>query len=191
MKKILIIVITTLFIVSCKQNKIETRENPHLKNFISKSVIPEQEINDLKYETYSNSQYNFCVDYPSQILIPQGESDSHDGQLFLSKNKENELRVFRNFIDIGEESEIDLKIQYEKVIKIKPENITYKKLGKYFFVISGYTDKGQIYYQKTYLFERDLFTCALTYNKSEKILYNKIAEYVFESFKMPNELSKI
>lgn len=185
MKNFICSILIILFIISCKQNKIENTENIKEKNTILKSVKKSQDINDLKYKKYYNSFYSFEIDYPSEILIPQGESDSHDGQTFLSKNNENELLVFRSFIDIGEESEIDLKFQYKKSIKVNSENISYKKLEKDFFVISGFTVKGQIYYQKTYLFERDLFTFILTYNKSERILYNKIAEHIFESFKIP------
>jgi hypothetical protein len=139
----------------------------------------------IQYKTYCNSLYPFCADYPSTILIPQGESDSRDGQIFISKNEQNELRVYRTFIDNGDESYIDLKVQYGKEIKRNLKSITYKKLSKDFFVVSGYNAKGQIYYQKTYLFEKDLYTCILTYNVSEKELYNKIAEHIFKSFKMP------
>jgi hypothetical protein len=185
MKKLFLLTIAILFFISCKENKTETTKIIQVKDSISKLVIQKQRSNDLKYENYHNSTYGFEIDYPSEILFPQGESDSHDGQIFSSKNNENELRVYRSFIDVGEDSEIDLKVQFNKAIKVKPESITYKKLGKDFFVISGFTDKGQIYYQKTYLFERDLFTCLLTYNKIEKILYNKISEHIFESFKMP------
>ncbi len=128
--------------------------------------------------------YPFCADYPSTILIPQGESDSRDGQIFMSKNEQNELRVYREFIDFGnDDNELTLKYQFNKQIKARKNKITYKKLNQDFFVISGYNTKGQIFYQKTYLFEKDLFTCILTYNKNEKKLYNKIAEHVFKSFK--------
>lgn len=140
--------------------------------------------NNIKYKTYCNSLYPFCADYPSTILIPQGESDSRDGQIFMSKNEQNELRVYREFIDFGnDDNELTLKYQFNKQIKARKNKITYKKLNQDFFVISGYNAKGQIFYKKTYLFEKDLYTCILTYNVSEKELYNKIAEHVFKSFK--------
>ncbi len=139
---------------------------------------------NIKYKTYCNLSYKFCTDYPDGILIPQGEPDSQDGQAFLSKNKKNELLVFRQFIDFGnDDNELTLKYQFDKQIKKSKNKITYKKLSQNFFVISGYNTTGQIFYQKTYLFDKDLFTCILTYNATEKELYNTIAEHVFKSFK--------
>ncbi len=105
-------------------------------------------------------------------------------KFFYQKNKENEIWVFRQFIDFGNDvDELTLKYQFNKQIKASKNKITHKKLNQDFFVISGYNAKGQIFFQKTYLFEKDLFTCILTYNKTEKKLYNKIAEHVFKSFK--------
>ncbi len=37
------------------------------------------------YETYYNHRYDYSIDYPKDVLFPQGESDNGDGQKFLSK----------------------------------------------------------------------------------------------------------
>lgn len=45
------------------------------------------------YATYHNERYGYSVDYPNS-LIPQGESDSGDGQKFISNDGQTTLTVY-------------------------------------------------------------------------------------------------
>ena len=145
------------------------------------------QIADMGYETYCNSKFGFCVDYPSKILIPQGESGSGDGQVFASKDNENTLTAYRDFRDnMDPDVAFDISTTYAHDTdtthaRVK-KTVTYKRLGKTFYVISGYQN-GKIYYQKTILSDGQLFTCIMVYKASEKQLYNKLSEHVFKSFK--------
>jgi hypothetical protein len=143
---------------------------------------------EIKYETYCNSRFGFCIDYPMGILYPQGESDNRDGQVFKSKDAENILWVYRDFRDnINPETPYTIETAYkEDSWGNNPDEpkrvITYKKLGKNFFVISGYND-GKIFYQKTIMRNEEIITSIIVYKEIDKEIYNKIAERIFKSFK--------
>ncbi len=145
---------------------------------------------EIKYKNYLNQKFGFSVDYPYEILTPEGESDSKDGQVFRSKKTPaNTLTVYRDYIDlIDPEIVFTLEVAYKKHVntfskKGNGRNITYKKLDKGFFVLSGYKDNGDIYYQKTIMVDGNLCTCLLEYKEVDKALFNKISVAVFKSFK--------
>ena len=86
------------------------------------------------------------------------------------------------------ETPFTLKIGFEKEVsacnkKNSTRKLAYKKLGKDFYVLSGYKQNGNIFYQKSILVEGALCTCILEYKKADKDLFNKISERVFVSFK--------
>jgi hypothetical protein len=142
---------------------------------------------EIRYDSYCNEQYGFCIDYPVEILLPQGESDSGDGQAFKSKDGENTLLVYRDLRDNSDpDGNFTIQQAFQEDIKIYPERsnreVTYKKEGENFYVVSGYNN-GKIFYQKTILSDGKLVTCLLEYSESEKERYNKIAEYIFSTFK--------
>jgi len=143
---------------------------------------------EITYKTYCNNRFGFCIDYPSDKLYPQGESGSGDGQIFTSKDAENTLWVYRDFRD---NEDPDANFNLESAFNTdsqgnNPENpkrvITYKKLGKTFYVVSGY-DSGKIFYQKTILTEQGLATALFEYSEKEKDVYDKVSEKIFKSFK--------
>ncbi|MEI9947196.1 MAG: hypothetical protein WDN26_23645 [Chitinophagaceae bacterium] len=50
-------------------------------------------INDLKFDTYCNARFGYCIDYPG-ILFPQPESENGDGRVFKDKQGNEALIVF-------------------------------------------------------------------------------------------------
>jgi len=141
-----------------------------------------------QYETYCNSKYGYCVDYPSKILLPQGESGSGDGQVFESKDKENSLTIYRDLRDnMDPDVKFDIVTAYKEDIDVSEsrakKTVTYKKLGKTFYIVSGYEGK-KIYYQKTFLSEdSQLVTCRLVYLESDKQLYNTLLDHIMKSLR--------
>lgn len=136
------------------------------------------------YDQYCNVRFGYCLDYPN-FLNPQPESSNGDGRIFINEKGEEVLRVFGRFNLDAEGETISLERQYNSDIRdnLKKKNtITYKKLGKTFFVISGY-QKGKIFYQKTIL-KNDAFAFAIIqYPKDEKEIYDKVSTEIFKSFK--------
>jgi len=141
-----------------------------------------------QYKTYCNSKYGYCVDYPSSILLPQGESGSGDGQVFESKNKENSLTIYRDLRDnMDPDVKFDIATAYKEDVDVSesrnPKTVTYKKLGKTFYVVSGYEGK-KIYYQKTFLSEDgQLVTCRLVYLERDQQLYNTLLDHIMKSLR--------
>jgi hypothetical protein len=131
-----------------------------------------------KYSTYTNDRYGFSISYPSNVLIGQGESDSGDGQQFLSKDKKVEVFVFASFV--VEEAYNKMKRLYLDDSKNNstqhPQRVvTYKVLKNNMFVISGYEDK-KIFYQKTTRNCNDSFlvTFMIFYDKEQKNIFDPI-----------------
>ncbi len=147
--------------------------------------LPHEEVG-IQYKTYNNDTYNFSIDYPLGILIPQGESGSGDGQVFKSKDEKCTLWVYRDFRDNMSETSYNLKSAYQDDIRKDNPNhpkreITYSRASKDFYVISG-TEGNKIFYQKTIMKNNQLVTFLLEHKKSEKEEYQLITEHISRSF---------
>ena len=55
------------------------------------------------YGSYSNGRFGYSIDYPKDLLIPQGESDNEDGQEFTSKDGKAVLLVWGHLNVLGED----------------------------------------------------------------------------------------
>ncbi|MEK6783353.1 MAG: hypothetical protein AABY93_16750 [Bacteroidota bacterium] len=152
-------------------------------------VITKLGSEEINFETYCNQKFGFCLDYPSEILYPQGESDNGDGQVFKSKDADNTMWVYRdvrNYVN----SEIHYTIEdvYNEDSRgnnpDKPQRvITFQKLGEDYFVVSGY-NAGNIFYQKTILTNGEFITCLLEYKERDNEVYTRISYRIFVSFQM-------
>ena len=60
--------------------------------------------------------------------------------------------------------------------------ITYQKLGKDFYVISG-LKKGKVFYQKTIIKDEAFAYAILEYDESDKMTFFKVSSRIFKSFK--------
>ncbi len=129
----------------------------------------------LTYDTYCNSRFDYCVEYPT-ILTPQPEADNGDGRIFISKNKKVTLFAWgSNSLDE------DLASQLENTVRDK--KVVYKAVKKDWFIISGYNKDGNIFYQKTILSDGIFKTILLEYPIAEKPTYDKVCEKLAKSFK--------
>jgi hypothetical protein len=141
---------------------------------------------DFTFATYCNARFRYCVDYPKELLFPQRESENGDGRIFNDKNGQEVLRVFGRNNSDPDFGNISLKKQFSDDVKDANRNkdtkITYQKLGKSFFVISG-TRNSKVFYQKTIVKEDAFAYAILQYDQSEKQIYDKLSERIFESFK--------
>ncbi|MES2627594.1 MAG: hypothetical protein V4616_01375 [Bacteroidota bacterium] len=141
------------------------------------------------YASYCNSTYNFCVDYPEGLLYPQPESDNGDGRSFKDKNGNKVLIVYRTVpmdetgetLTLDQQFEIDLRGMNNPAGN-EGRTITYNRLGKNFYVISGF-NQGKIFYQKTVLIKAGLAYAYMEYPEAEKEVYGPVAKKIFTSFK--------
>lgn len=136
------------------------------------------------FNTYLNERFGFCIDYPFMFVALE-ESGSGDGRKFRAGNAM--LVVYRDFItDDDFIWERNMKKAYTKALaEYEADNIqvAYKVVKKDFFVISGY-DGESVFYRKTISPEPGVYaTAVITYDRSEKILYDPLVERIFSSFK--------
>lgn len=152
--------------------------------FSQKDIID----NNIKYRTYCNGRFGFCVDYPADFTVQQAPQNG-DGRVFKSKNAELIASASWAFL-LGE----DIKEAFENSKEWK-HSITYEKQKDNWFILSGYNENGKIYYTKTVFVKKkdpavdngeedDVeINVTLEYNPSEKSFYEKMIPHIFNSIK--------
>ena len=98
------------------------------------------------FETYTNVRFAYAVDYPADLLIPQGEPDNNDGQRFISRSGDVELVVVGSFnaLDKSLRDRFAEELQRDPRTD-RPRTVTYKVLKKDWFVVSGTEGKNTFY----------------------------------------------
>jgi len=136
-----------------------------------------------KFKTYHNGKFAYSIDYPANFK-PQGESDSGDGQRFISPDGRAKLTVYAGY-NVFEET---MKQLYKEAIKYaKLNKVTYSVVKPNFFVVSGFKLNNdchctQIFYQRTV--ERDglIITFMMEYDEKLKSTYDPIVVTIGKSF---------
>jgi hypothetical protein len=187
MKSLLPIV---LVLVACNQVPKAEEPKPTFKDStsIQYASLKRDKGEKVNYGVYCNGRFGYCIDYPKGILFPQPESQNGDGRVFKDKAGEEVLSVFGRIPDGDDGNPISLEQQYDIDIHggEEPEGskftLTYQKLSKSFFVISGYAN-GKIFYQKTILKDGNFAYAILKYDESQKSRFDDFSEKLFRSFK--------
>ena len=176
-------------LISCNNSESvkQDREQKDSLSRLSIDTVPGQAAEkDLKLESYCNHKFYYCIDYPVELLYPEGEAENGDGQAFKSADGSTLLLVYRDFRDnMYPENTFTIETAFKEDLKSHskpPKTISYKTCTNDFFVISGHNN-GKIFYQKTILADGQLVTSILEYNDNEKEIYNAVAERIFKSFK--------
>ncbi len=135
---------------------------------------------DVRYETYHNLRFDFAVDYPADLLVPQGESDNQDGQKFLSEDGQKEMLVYTTFnFDANDSSVIPVDKAYQEDLQDK--NVTKKELEDNYYLIE-WKENGKKF-QKYALQEYDTyFVIQFEYPEKEEKTMKPIMKHVIESF---------
>ena len=142
-------------------------------------------VTDTGYATYQNNRFGYSINYPQNSFIPQPESDYGDGCIFLNDMQQEVLRVFGRYNTPEDGPAVSLAQQFNSDIKSatrQHKTITYKKLGKTFYVLSGYSN-NTIFYQKTILLNGNFAYAILQYPVKEKAFYNRLIGPIFNSFR--------
>ena len=130
------------------------------------------------YKTYTNARFKYSIGYPADLLIPQGEAENGDGQIFKEKDRSSvEMRVYGGY-NVSNET---LRSRYAELIR-KWNNVTYKVIRRDWFVVSAMVN-GKIHYQKTIL-RGDVFkTFEIEYDAVRGSTYNDVTDRIAKSFK--------
>jgi hypothetical protein len=155
-------------------------------------------IKPVQNDVYCNARFGYCIDYPGKTLFPQTESENGDGRVFVASDSNELMRVYGYLMWNPEEERANvdqLKDLFNRDLKDADEDnsndrlkVTYKKLGKNFFIISGFK-KGKIYYQKTIVNKDAFANVIMQYDVKDSSRYNEISSTVSKSFRFANEPS--
>ena len=134
---------------------------------------------DLAYKTYTNARFKYSISYPANLLIPQGEAENGDGQVFREKSRSSvEMRVYGGYNVMNE----TLRSRYAELVRQWGKGVTYKVIRRDWFAVSAMVN-GKIHYQKTIL-RGDVFkTFAIEYDAVRGSTYNDVTDRVAKSFK--------
>ncbi|PYS51817.1 MAG: hypothetical protein DMF68_03190 [Acidobacteria bacterium] len=157
----------TLSLLLCGSNNLPGRY------FSQPNATPH--IQRVTYRTYTNVRFQYSVSYPAGILIPQGESTNSDGQIFRSRDRHAEMRVF------GRYNVQDETLQSAFNAAQEGKDVTYKALKGNFYVVSG-RQNGKIFYEKTMLKGDTFKTFMIEYDESESAKYDPITARIARSF---------
>lgn len=135
-----------------------------------------------EWKHYYNQRYEFCVDYPSDLLTEQGESQNRDGNTFANANGSSEMSAsgMNNALEqtIAESYKVAIAGgRYYDDERI----ITYKQQKGNWFVVSGNYNES-IFYVRTVLKNDVFYTLYLEYHPSEKKRFEEIIARVGKSF---------
>lgn len=165
-----------------KKRELDLQKKERHQQKSQESDETQAEQKSLMWEDYFNGRFEFCVDYPSNFLSPQGESENNDGNVFTTANGTGEMRVsgMYNVLDesIAEAfKSASAKNQYYDA----DHQITYKAQKGDWFVISGKYFES-IFYVKTKLKGDTFYTISFEYHPSEKKQFEEIIKRTTKNF---------
>lgn len=131
------------------------------------------------YKTYANARFKYSISYPADLLVPQGESENGDGQVFKEKGASSvEMRVWGAYNVLNE----TIRSRYAELTRKWSNGVTYKVIRKDWFVVSAMVN-GKIHYQKTILRGDTFKTFEIEYDAVRGSTYNNVTDRVSKSFK--------
>src|SRR5258707_225555 len=87
------------------------------------------------YRTYHNARFDYSISYPADVLIPQGESENHDGQKFRSRDGRAEMLVYGSYNALNQ----TLGQRYTEKTNLSTDhphrNVSYKTLRGFWFLL--------------------------------------------------------
>lgn len=142
--------------------------------------------NHVEYETYQNSRYEFMIEFPRKLLIPRGESDNGDGQIFISRDQTAKLVAFGKVnLDFEVNRPYTIKTAYAKELQSfknqGKRQVTLKVQKENWYVLSGFEGKN-IFYCKTYCLKDTIITFEITYPAAQRELWDTTINRLSKSF---------
>lgn len=164
-----------------EEEKKEDEEKIKIKEREMKSYKKEvnEKVNNVVYKKYINNRYGFSIDYPD-FLTKVSYSENGDGIHLTNKNEDVILGVSgrNNVLYDTVESE------YKETLR-RYSNITYKKVFKNGFVVSG-IENGNIFYINEVIGEGAINSFYIEYPRSREKEFDSIVKRIYKSFKTGN-----
>lgn len=177
-----VISISVLLFAGCNWGtKKQPTEGQQKTEAVPDNTIPGTPTEKIHLETYVNSVYRYHIGYPDKLLIPQGESDSGDGQVFTSKDNLCELRVYRDSRDILHEGAILKKSFREDMSALNKDSISNSEITDSYYIIEG-KNNNEYFHQKSLLRKDNLLITAIyAYKPEVSEVYKPTVSSIFNS----------
>ena len=122
---------------------------------------------------YVNDRYGFSLVYPGDLFTSKRVPDAGDG-IILSGPDGLEVRMYGSMFDENIADAYRNAIRWEKE---SGSRISYKKLTRSWFVISGFLAGGEkLFYQKNFFRNGITLTIRFVYRIRDKHLYDRLVE---------------
>jgi len=142
---------------------------------------------ETQYETYYNGRFDFSIQYPSNLLIPQSPPTNNDGRVFVSSERNIRMVVYgRHQVDQSLEGFYLSSLQFHDQ---QGAEVTYVFRNEEEFVISGYDSDGNVFYDKVLLRHGDFLTLSFTYDRSLQPELDSVVTDVSNSFRAVSDRS--
>ena len=134
--------------------------------------------------SYTNEALGYSITYPKDVLILQPETENTNEQVFLYKEGDAKLRVYKDERK-GKDGKImafNDAFEADRGTTSKHQ-VSYSTLKPRFYVVSGVDNGKEIFYQKTIMAKDAMVTARLTYTKEQKPVFDAMIASLFDSFK--------
>lgn len=138
------------------------------------------------YREYCNARYQYCLNYPSKLLIPQPESENGDGRVFLDQKGNEIVRVYGSYYNDEADAE-SIAGQYRELLKegegagINRPIILEHQLQENAYLVSWQLG-GRIFYQKGVLKQDAIATLLVQFEESAKVEWEQPLKQLLASF---------
>ncbi len=135
------------------------------------------------FQTYINARFGYRIAYPADFT-PQGESDNGDGQVFTGRD-DAELRVWGGY-NVLRETPASAMREALRHCAENQRQVTYRTVGKGFFVVSGYeSDGARIFYLKKIVRPSLQIGFEFVYPASQRARYDREVGVIANSLRLP------
>jgi hypothetical protein len=123
------------------------------------------------WKTYTNVRFQYSICYPQDLLVPQGETENSDGQMFLAKDGAK-LTVFGQNNALNESLKAALEDTASRMAGPSGK-VAYKAIKPHWFVVSGRNGQS-VFYAKTLYANEQFKSFELTYDNGASATYKPV-----------------
>lgn len=142
--------------------------------------------NTHNYNTYYNSRFRYSIDYPISLVVSAKEKGNDSGQTFISSDGKIKLVVWGGVHPTNAKEGYQAEIEQDK--QLHDYKITYTKLEKDYYIISGVDVKNKkMFYMKSVYEDKGNINFYIEYPLAEKNDWAKILPHISYSLKYVNK----
>jgi hypothetical protein len=146
-------------------------------------------VNPYLQETYCNTRFTYCVNYPVLLMFPLPEAANGDGRIFNNKDGREVMRVFARPLPPSYKDWLTIKrVMEHDLQQLNDENtsgqlsITEKQSYQSHYVIRG-TTAARYFHQKALLTASSIVYVILQYDPAERPVFEPVADSLLSSLK--------